>query len=81
MNPKTHSGLTVTFAPFWLVWLPPDDGGPERFPHLRITRPQSGNGEPLTEREALDCWLHSCANYCTVTSEAEDYLLALRDRL
>lgn len=70
----------ISFAPFWLVWLSPADGGPERFPHLRVTRPSSGKGKPLTEREALNWWLHSRANNCTATSEAKDYLEFLRNR-
>ena len=69
----------ITYAPFWLVWLPPADGGPERFPHIRVTRPLSGNGEPLTEQEALQWWLHSAVNNCTATGEAEDMLALLRD--
>lgn len=77
MKRTTASGLTVTHAPFWLVWVGPRDGGPERFPHLRVTRPQSGNGEPLTEAEAIRWWLHGA----TATYEAEDYLDVLRDRL
>ncbi len=80
MKSTTRSGLRVTHAPFWLVWRGPGDGGPERFPHLRITRPRSGNGEPLSESEALEYWLHRCFNYCTATSEAEDHLAILRDR-
>jgi hypothetical protein len=79
MKSTTRSGLKITHAPFWLVWLLPDDGGPERFPHLRVTRPQSGNGTPLSEREALDYWLHSCVNHCTASPEAEDYLITLRN--
>ena len=78
MKRTTHSGCMITYAPFWLVWLPPADGGPERFPHLRVTRPRSGNGEPLTEREALQWWLHSACNGCTATGQAEDYLDLLR---
>jgi hypothetical protein len=74
MNKKTRSGLAITYAPFWLVWLPPSDGGPERFPHLRVSRPQSGNGEPLSESEALTLWLHRALNYCTASAEAEEYL-------
>lgn len=80
MKRTTASGLTITYAPFWLVWIGPGDGGPERFPHLRISRPQSGNGEPLTEAEALNWWLHQNANHCTATSEAEEYLELLRNR-
>jgi hypothetical protein len=78
MRPVTRSGQKITYAPFWLVWLPPADGGPERFPHLRVTRPRSGNGEPLTEQEALNWWLHSRANGCTATGEAEEHLETLR---
>ena len=78
MDSKTRSGLTVTYAPFWLVWLPPSGGGPERFPHIRVTRPLSGNGEPLSESEALALWLYSAINYCTATYEAEEYLDLLR---
>lgn len=74
MKPTTQSGLTITCAPFWLVWIGPDDGGPERFPHLRVTRPKSGNGEPLTEAEAV-YWRRFCG--ATATNEAEDYLDAL----
>jgi hypothetical protein len=80
MKRRTRSGLTVTYAPFWLVWLPPSDGGPERFPHLRVSRPGSGNGQPLSESEALSLWLRSSVNYCTATSEAEEYLAILRER-
>ena len=79
MKRTTRSGLTVTYAPFWLVWLPPNDGGPERFPHLRTTRPVSGKGEPLSNNEALEYWLDSNANYCTATNEAETFLTMLRD--
>ncbi len=79
MKRKTPSGLTVTYAPFWLVWLPPSDGGPERFPHLRVTRPTSGNGKPLSESEALYLWLHSAVNHCTATADAEEYLSILRN--
>lgn len=79
MQRKTRSGRVITYAPFWLVWLPPDDGGPERYPHLRVTRPTSGNGQPLNDREALDYWLNSRANYCTATLEAENFLAMLRD--
>jgi hypothetical protein len=79
MKPKTASGCTITYAPFWLVWLPPNDGGPERYPHLRVTRPWSGNGTPLTESEALQYWLHSRINHCTATAEAEECLAMLRD--
>jgi len=79
MKHTTHSGCQITYAPFWLVWLPPADGGPERFPHLRVTRPLSGNGEPLTEAEALNWWLHSACNGCTATGDAEDFLALLRD--
>lgn len=74
MKRKTPAGLTITYAPFWLVWLPATIVGPERYPHLRVTRPLSGNGEPLTEQEALDYWRWRCCNYCTATSAAEDYL-------
>lgn len=80
MQRKTRSGCIITYAPFWLVWLPPSDNGPERYPHLRVTRPTSGNGEPLSESEALEYWLHSRLNYCTATPAAEDYLTMLRDR-
>lgn len=79
MKPTTASGLRITYAPFWLVWLPPSDGGPERFPHLRVSRPVSGRGQPLSEREALDLWLASRVNHCTATTEAADYLSILRD--
>jgi len=79
MKHTTHSGCQITYAPFWLVWLPPPDGGPERFPHLRVTRPSSGNGEPLTEQEALQWWLHSAVNGCTATGEVEECLDLLRD--
>jgi hypothetical protein len=79
MQRLSRSGCKVTYAPFWLVWLPPSDGGPERFPHLRISRPRSGNGEPLTEREALDYWLHSAVNYCTATEESIELLEIARD--
>lgn len=80
MQGKTRSGLTVTYAPFWLVYLGPDDGGPERYPHLRVTRPPSGNGQPLSEDEALQLWLASRVNGCTATYEAEEYLAMLRNR-
>jgi hypothetical protein len=79
MKRTTHSGCMITYAPFWLVWLPPADGGPERFPHIRVSRPVSGNGEPLTEAEALQLWLHSAVNNCTATAYAEEYLDLLRD--
>jgi hypothetical protein len=79
MKRTTHSGCMITYAPFWLVWLSPADGGPERFPHLRVSRPTSGNGEPLTEQEALQWWLHSACNGCTATAYAEEYLALLRD--
>jgi hypothetical protein len=79
MKRTTRCGLAITYAPFWLVWLPPADGGPERFPHIRVTRPTSGNGEPLTEAEALQWWLHSACNGCTATGEAEEHLALLRD--
>ena len=69
----------ITYAPFWLVWLPPPDGGPERFPHLRVSRPTSGNGKPLTEQEALEWWTSRAWTYCTATGEAEDFLDLLRD--
>lgn len=78
MDSATRSGLAVTFAPFWLVFVGSADGGPERFPHLRVSRPKSGNGRPLSENEALKWWLHSRANGCTATAEAEEYLEALR---
>jgi hypothetical protein len=85
MKRTTHSGCMITYAPFWLVWLPPADGGPERFPHIRVTRPKSAAGafsqaEPLTEAEALQLWLHSAVNNCTATGEAEEHLALLRDR-
>jgi hypothetical protein len=79
MKRTTHSGCMITYAPFWLVWLPPADGGPERFPHIRVSRPVSGNGEPLTEQEALEWWLSRCHTYCTATGEAEEHLALLRD--
>lgn len=79
MKPTTRSGLTITAAPFWLVWLPSSDGGPERFPRLRVTRPPSGNGEPLSEAEALSFWLNRRVSDCTATYEAEDYLESLRE--
>lgn len=79
MKGTTHSGLQITYAPFWLVWLPPADNGPERYPHLRVTRPLSGNGTPLTEQEALNWWLHSRANGCTATEDAREHLELLRD--
>jgi hypothetical protein len=81
MGKTTRSGCVITYAPFWLVWLPPSDNGPERYPHLSVTRPTSGNGQPLSNSEALEYWLNSRANYCTVTPEAEDYLTILRDRM
>ena len=79
MQRTTRSGCVITYAPFWLVWLPPGDNGPERYPHLRVTRPTSGRGEPLTNSEALGYWLNSRANYCTATPEAEELLAMLRD--
>jgi hypothetical protein len=84
MKRTTHSGCQITYAPFWLVWLSPADGGPERFPHIRVTRPKSAVGafsqaEPLTEAEALQWWLHSAVNHCTATGEAEEHLALLRD--
>jgi hypothetical protein len=79
MQRKTRSGCFITHAPFWLVWLPPDDGGPERFPHLLIHRPLKSKAEPLSCKEALDYWLHSCVNHCTASSEAEECLTAMRD--
>ena len=79
MQRTTRSGCIVTYAPFWLVWLPPSDNGPERYPHLRVARPVSGKAEPLTNSEALENWLNSRANYCTATAEAEQFLTILRD--
>jgi hypothetical protein len=79
MKPTTASGLRITYAPFWLVWLPPADGGPERFPHIRVSRPQSGKGEPLSESAALTLWLAHRINDCTATPEAEEHLQLLRD--
>jgi hypothetical protein len=79
MKPTTRSGLRITYAPFWLVWLAPADGGPERFPHIRVSRPQSGKGEPLSESEALNLWLAQRINDCTATPEAEEHLQLLRD--
>jgi hypothetical protein len=80
MKRKTPSGLMITYAPFWLVWLPPDDGGPERFPHIRVSRPTSGRGEPLSESEALQMWLQQRLNHCTASGEAEEFLQLIRDR-
>lgn len=80
MKKKTASGCIVTYAPFWLVWIGPGDGGPERFPHIRVTRPESGNGEPLSESEALSLWLSlRTPEQITATSEAQDYLSLLRN--
>lgn len=80
MKRTTRSGLTITYAPFWLTWRGPGDGGPERFPHISTYRPRSGDAEPLSESEALSLWLQSRLNYCTATGEAEDTLELLRDR-
>lgn len=81
MKSTTRSGLKITFAPFWLVWRGPSDGGPEQFPHILAHRPTKCNAEPLSEREALDYWLHSKYNHCTASADAEEYLELLRDRL
>lgn len=82
MKPTTKSGLAITAAPFWVVWIGPADGERfcERFPHLRVTRPQSGNGKPLSETEALSLWLRlKRGEDITATGDAEDYLDSLRE--
>jgi hypothetical protein len=80
MKKTTASGSKITFAPFWLVWVGPSDGGPERFPHILVNPANKNNAQPLSEAEALDYWLHSCLNDCTASPEAEECLALLRDR-
>jgi hypothetical protein len=80
MKKTTASGLKITFAPFWLVWIGPSDGGPERFPHILVKPVNKNNAQPLSEVEALDYWLASKINCCTASPEAEEFLALLRDR-
>ena len=80
MKSTTKSGLKITFAPFWLVWHGPGDGGPERFPHILTDRPQNNNAKPLSESEAIDIWQNRCCNDCTASEDAREYLLYLIDR-
>jgi hypothetical protein len=79
MKSTTKSGLRITFAPFWLVWHGPGDGGPEQFPHILTDRPQNNNAKPLSESEAIEIWQNRCFNDCTASENAREYLLYLID--
>lgn len=79
MKSTTKSGLRITFAPFWLVWHKPGDGGPEQFPHILTDRPRNNNAKPLSESEAIEIWQNRCCNDCTASEDAREYLLYLID--
>jgi hypothetical protein len=80
MKKTTPSGLRITYAPFWLQWIGPGDGGPERYPYITTHRPTSTEVQPLSESEALAYWHETCFTLATFSYEAQDYIDLLRNR-
>lgn len=77
MKRTTRSGLTITYAPFWLRWKTCQG---EPYPYISTVRTE--DAQPLSEQEALDYWLTSHPERgegAVFSSEAEDYIDLLRN--
>lgn len=56
MKRTTNSGLTITYAEFWLDWC---GAAPDRYPRVSTER-RNARSLPLNRREARDYWGRRC---------------------